>query len=71
MRQFDRGISQNVLVELLRTDPDISLKEVLSAVLASLPADRSNDYVREHVQWLIARFESLTGTDYAIAKTGH
>lgn len=58
MRQYDRRVSQNVLDELLRADSDISLKDVLSAALASLPEERSNDYVREHIQWVIARFES-------------
>lgn len=61
IRQYDRRISQNVLDELLRTNTDLSLKEVLSAVLAALPEKRNNDYVRDHIQWVIAWFESLAG----------
>lgn len=70
MRQYDRGISQSVLDELLRTDTNISLKEVLSAVLASMPEERSNDYVREHIQWVITRFESIAGTTKVAAVSG-
>ncbi|HRI62409.1 MAG TPA: hypothetical protein PK228_21860, partial [Saprospiraceae bacterium] len=40
MRQYDRRIYQNVLDELFRTSTDVSLKEVLSAVLSSLPEER-------------------------------
>jgi hypothetical protein len=68
MRQYDRCISQNVLDELFRTGTDVSLKEVLSAVLASLPEERSNDYVREHIQWVITRFESTNRAGNAMVK---
>ncbi|MFN0034625.1 MAG: hypothetical protein ACKVUS_06135 [Saprospiraceae bacterium] len=53
--QFDTNSARQTLQKL---DSISSLKDALAAVLANLPGDRSDEYVRALVQWFIAEFET-------------
>lgn len=63
--QIDKKIARSVLQQL---DTKYSLKEALASVLAQLPDERDDEYVRIFVQWFISEFETSTLETKSLAK---
>jgi len=59
MRQYDRAVAQKIFSKVVETQADISLRDMLTLLLAALPDERDDNYVREHIQWCITSFEAL------------
>jgi len=63
--QFDKKIARSVLQKI---DSKSSLKEVLSSILAQLPDERDDEYVRLFIQWIIIEFETAVLGTKALAE---